>query len=716
MAFMIPERIPGDAPEAERQAFDLLRRDLPEQCAVWHRSALELETERCVPFLALGCEIGIVPIVVLDWQPGVNTGRLTQWWPGARRTDLSAEQELELKSAQQTVEAFLQLLIAARLPVLMGSHGELQPATHRVYLLNQYHSREVNRSGLRGMLEGVLVLAGDEVEQMFDILRQHTPPDRQLSRLAFDAVRLIVSPSVQISLPSARSSLAVRSPAQHRADVLTRQARLPLTLDVYQEQVVKSYVHLPAEHQQLSRDLDARLIRGVVGSGKSLILLHRARFLSQYYPQWRILVLTYNKLLASYLEERYNELLALASSGSDNSVTIIHFHAWCREMLKAAGLWRASVLNESSQRGLIVRLLKEIGRQDLEPEAEYLRTELEWIRDQGYIKSEDYASAPRTGRQRRMIGTQRDVVWQLLQAYREQMRRDNQLDWPEVPLLVLEGMDRRLIATEQYDAILIDEAQDFAPAWFKVVRCSLRSHTNMLFLVADAAQKIYRRSFSWRALQIDVTGNRSQILRRNYRNTYEILTLAYELVRDDQLLCQELQDEGETVISPDLDGNYMRHGPEPIVLGFDDPERELEYIAQEIVSLRAAGYNYRDIAVMAYEKKTLDRMAVFLQQRDLPCQQLSGVAPELYGNSVRLLTLHGSKGVEFSVVFVTGVERLQPLPGLGSEELTWAIADRRRVLYVAMTRARDRLYVSYSGQLPDWLQPVFAAAVQPAPI
>ncbi len=68
------------------------------------------------------------------------------------------------------------------------------------------------------------------------------------------------------------------------------------------------------------------------------------------------------------------------------------------------------------------------------------------------------------------------------------------------------------------------------------------------------------------------------------------------------------------------------------------------------------------------------------------------------------------------MVFVTGVERLQPLPGLGGEELTWAIAGRRRVLYVAMTRARDRLYVSYSGQLPDWLQPVFAAAVQPAPI
>jgi DNA helicase-2/ATP-dependent DNA helicase PcrA len=69
---------------------------------------------------------------------------------------------------------------------------------------------------------------------------------------------------------------------------------------------------------------------------------------------------------------------------------------------------------------------------------------------------------------------------------------------------------------------------------------------------------------------------------------------------------------------------------------------------------------------------------------------------------VKLLTLHSSKGLEFSVVFLVGVDRLQPHPGLSGEDLASAIAEERRLLYVGMTRARDRLYITHTGPLPVW--------------
>jgi superfamily I DNA/RNA helicase len=269
-------------------------------------------------------------------------------------------------------------------------------------------------------------------------------------------------------------------------------------------------------------------------------------------------------------------------------------------------------------------------------------------------------------------------------------------------LAVLQALDQALIPPHQYHAILVDEAQDFAPSWFTVIRRMLNPNTNMLFIVADAAQKIYRRSFSWRTLAIDVTGNRSRVLNRCYRNTYEILRVAYELVADDSTLRAELQGEGEDVIVPDLDRRRMRHGPLPIILQFDDPARELDHLSTEIRRLVEGGYPYEEIAILHRETKTLETFAAYLRRQGIPVRIAGGADLDLGSSDVKLMTLYGSKGLEFSVVFVAGVDRLQPKPGLSGEELAREVAGERRLLYVAMTRARDRLYVSHAGPAPLW--------------
>ncbi len=67
--------------------------------------------------------------------------------------------------------------------------------------------------------------------------------------------------------------------------------------------------------------------------------------------------------------------------------------------------------------------------------------------------------------------------------------------------------------------------------------------------------------------------------------------------------------------------------------------------------------------------------------------------------AVTLLTLHAAKGLEFPVVFLVGAEdRLLPLRWPGSEPDDDAVAEERRLFFVGVTRAQDRLYVSHAAR------------------
>jgi superfamily I DNA/RNA helicase len=264
-------------------------------------------------------------------------------------------------------------------------------------------------------------------------------------------------------------------------------------------------------------------------------------------------------------------------------------------------------------------------------------------------------------------------------------------------------MKQGRIPTRLYHAVLIDEAQDFAPSWITVIQQMLRPATNMLFIAADGAQKIYRRSLSWRTLGVDLSGHRSRVLNRSYRNTNEILRVAYELVGNDPGLAEDLQSEGDQMVQPELEPTQMRHGPTPMILQFRSPDQEIGHITNEIKALAAGGYAWDEIAVIHRDVKFLTgSLAPSLKQEGIPFQVVKGSDINLASPDVKLLSLHSSKGLEFSVVFIIGVDRLQPRPSLTAEELSVEVTKERQLLYVGMTRARERLYISHTGSLPLW--------------
>lgn len=356
------------------------------------------------------------------------------------------------------------------------------------------------------------------------------------------------------------------------------------------------------QQEQLARSLGEghRIIHGVAGSGKTMILGYRALHLAKLMQQ-PILVLCYNVVLAARLKK------FVMAKGIADKVSVNNFHAWALEQLTR------------------YHMTKPVSRGD--------------------------------------------------QFFKDMVQS------------VIEGVDRGQIPAGQYGAVLIDEGHDFEPAWFKLVVKMVSPDTNSLLVLYDDAQSIYgtrRGRLSFKSLGIQAQG-RTTILKLNYRNTAEVLQLAHDFARD-VMSPEEADDDSVPLIQPE---SAHRHGPKPLLLELPNFRAEVEAIIKRFHELHAAGYGWGDMAVVyrnEFMGKTVDEA---LRQAGIPASWLnrdSHSRKKLVDNTVSIVTLHSSKGLEFAVVAIPG---LGYLPREGDD-----VTEEVRLLYVGMTRAMEHLVMT----------------------
>jgi superfamily I DNA/RNA helicase len=219
-------------------------------------------------------------------------------------------------------------------------------------------------------------------------------------------------------------------------------------------------------------------------------------------------------------------------------------------------------------------------------------------------------------------------------------------------------------------------------------------------LVGDNGQRIYTARASLKASGIDVVG-RSSILRLNYRTTEQIRR------RADSLLPKELIDiDGDTETRATIS---LLRGPEPEVLDFASPQQEIEAIASRLEHYLTSGFKPRDIALFARTKSLLEeRVQAALDLCGYPGAMLSADAT-LPEDQVALGTMHRAKGLEFKIVMVMACEAgviplakaLADAPDAAERKLV--LEQERNLLYVAATRAREQLLLSYVGAPSEFL-------------
>jgi len=167
---------------------------------------------------------------------------------------------------------------------------------------------------------------------------------------------------------------------------------------------------------------------------------------------------------------------------------------------------------------------------------------------------------------------------------------------------------------------------------------------------------------------------RTRWLKVPYRNTYEIYQAAYEMISDNDEIQNSLKEEGEW-IRPEVNPVEMRHGKRPLVQRLANIREEIYRVKNIIDSLKTDGIREDQIAVLTRYRREAKDLERFLQD-----------------SSVVINPIHGFKGLEMEAVILPHIN----LMFQDAEEET----SERRLIYMAMSRAREQLYLTYSGRLP----------------
>jgi len=105
------------------------------------------------------------------------------------------------------------------------------------------------------------------------------------------------------------------------------------------------------------------------------------------------------------------------------------------------------------------------------------------------------------------------------------------------------------------------------------------------------------------------------------------------------------------------------------------------------------------VNILSESGRGRESLSLFLEKLTLDSTTLGDHDPR-DEEGVTLITMHNTKGLEFDRVFVVGLEQ-QLIPGKTTESLS-AKEEERRILYVAMTRARKSLYLSFARNRKQW--------------
>ncbi|HRE28301.1 MAG TPA: hypothetical protein PK954_16790, partial [Anaerolineales bacterium] len=222
---------------------------------------------------------------------------------------------------------------------------------------------------------------------------------------------------------------------------------------------------------------------------------------------------------------------------------------------------------------------------------------------------------------------------------------------------------------------------------------AVRPRTGHLFLVADPTQGFLKRRQSWLVSGLEVRG-RVHRLKRSYRTTREILNFATLLYRT------RLPDDDDDIVPPDLFD--MPTGLVPQIIPLSSAQDEVTRVVGEIEQLLAQGVSPTHLLVIAAEWRGRDAVLERLQAKLGPAAAIDpgkAQAP----HAVRVCTLNTATGLESPIVFLVGVHALfeqEQSVRLSDDERHDLIRDNTRKLYMALTRAGQRVVLTYVGEPP----------------
>ncbi len=610
MAEMVPDRLPSRASKGEERVFGLLK-NLPDDYVVYYEPIIE---NRYPDFIVIAPDLGILVIEVKGWYP---------------RDVISADNNLVVVKEEgsqvrrahpvrQAREYMFSLMDQCRRitgkSLLINESGEhkgkfIFPFGHFAVLSNINKeqleslklstvfddSKHVTRDKLMHWCD--LGLAGQDLVKM---VKQYFDPFWPIERMSdpmIAALRGCIHPEILIS---------------HTEDIDHSESKVSnfdlKVLDIRQE---KNARRIGDGH---------RIIEGVAGSGKTCLLISRVKLIAEQRPKDNLLILCFNRSLASYLKKILNTY--------QERVIVTHFDGFAKD----CGITRRR-------------------------------------KNQGGNQLEDNQS----------LGIR------LLEALRLGNNHNS----------------------HKFDAVFIDEAQDFEPNWFSCVLEAMKDpNDGDLLIVADGNQGIYKREgIRWKDLGISAQGRtigKNFDLDKNYRNTKEIMEVANLFSSENSSLSNGADDI--RALKTDLSQCRRSNNIKPTFINASSSEEEDQAISRSIKSLLDGKWFGQDIEPLKPNEIGVLYPSIDKGRMTMLLDSIKDIAPVLWlkdpknrrneevdFNGIRIQTIHSSKGLQFKAVFVIWSDKLPQDWGEKDEERD------QRLLYVALTRPEEYLVITASN-------------------
>lgn len=426
----------------------------------------------------------------------------------------------------------------------------------------------------------------------------------------------------------------------------------------------------PDQRAAVLADEPATLVHAQVGSGKTTVLVHRAAHLhlGRGVPLERIAIVTFTNRAAAELRTRLDALLGRATT--DRECWLVGtFHAVASALLRrvlpcdrVGHTRRFAILDDDQAIDLAVAVARRLR-----------------------IRPGRHASL------RDRLRSDPELA-ELAAAVTAERRARDAMDFDD---LIEHATTLLGAVAPPADHVLVDELQDCEPRELALIRALVAPGTGC-FAVGDPVQSIY----GWRGAAPTVFAElrsalacRVRVLPRSYRSTSTVLAGARAV------LGVQPFDPGELVPvrGPGTALSIVRH---------HDVTAEAAYLAARLAELHAGGVAWRELAVVCRLRAQVADLVAALAPRGVPCvYDLDGAIepanPIEAGDraGVRVLTIHAAKGLEFRHVFVSGAN-VGVLPLLSRDpdatpDRHADPAEERRLLFVALTRAREAVEISY---------------------
>lgn len=438
-------------------------------------------------------------------------------------------------------------------------------------------------------------------------------------------------------------------------------------------------------------------VSGGAGTGKTIAAIHRLKHLCENSAS-NVLFTTYTRTLSENLAESIEKLDVPKQNYTLKNID--------RVLLDTAEKYKVKegykVLDYSGDEESL-KLWREVLETEVsEFDERFLYDEyIDVIVYYGNKDMKQYMLQSRVGRTKALSRKQRMEIWNLTEKYVALKQERKVVDRLELFNETTNYLINNNI--HPYTNVIADEFQDFSNPELKFLRALVAEGRNDLFLTGDPIQRIYTgRKINFGEAGINVRGVRSKKLKINYRTTEPIKRVAVSVVKGVEY--DDLDGEKEN-----LNGyvSLIHDGEKPMYQIVGDANAEIQKIVDWVKECQQSDIKLSEICVAAPNANLLKDIQKRFHQDGTSYQILKGSQKQGDSNGINLCTLHSLKGLEFRVVILMGInERNLPskvtsgYPFSGMDKLAQKefLSSKRSLLYVAITRARQLVYMVGVGE------------------